>query len=420
MQIANIFRIAAIANEASTIYILPLLVYIFILPFTHTVAIRLVCLTAAFIFSLKINITQYPPKFPSKTALSLWIVICMLSVFWSISFQYSFGEFKNAVIYSMIAFATCFYSTTDIRVWNIFKNTMVLSLFTICIFGIVRFAHYHTWTITKSIGAGDERAFSTYLVIIFPILLTIIATYPKQSIIRHLTWVTIPMAAAAGFMTLNRMMWISVLAQSAIFIFLYAKKSSSRIFNRKAFLILTTSVCGLLIVCLVAVSQIRNRTGLLNTDKLVTSYIHSFRLRIWHYAFKRIAERPITGYGFGRGILRHDFIAHFNNNPLIWHAHNMVLNYALEAGVFGVLALLLLFGSLTRQFWRLYRSESRDVWLLGLLGLCLLAGVAIKAMTDDIIIREDALLLWSIFGMSLGLGGRLLARNGVDGGPKST
>jgi O-antigen ligase len=77
-------------------------------------------------------------------------------------------------------------------------------------------------------------------------------------------------------------------------------------------------------------------------------------------------------------------------------------------GVGGVLAILLLFWALAREFWLLYRSTNRDASLIGIAGLALLCGVIVKNMTDDFHVRHLALLFWALAGISLGYGRRLL------------
>jgi O-antigen ligase len=124
------------------------------------------------------------------------------------------------------------------------------------------------------------------------------------------------------------------------------------------------------------------------------------RVAIWAYAGGRIAERPLTGYGFGRGILRRDFREHFGN-PLHWHGHNMFVNHALEGGV-GLAAALALVGiAFVVAFAGLRSSTSRPIQLAGVLGIALITVCLVKIMTDDVLVRETSLLLWAALGATL-------------------
>ena len=50
---------------------------------------------------------------------------------------------------------------------------------------------------------------------------------------------------------------------------------------------------------------------------------------------ERLRERPIFGFGFGRGILQEDFREALGS-PLYWHGHDVFLNQALGMGVIGL------------------------------------------------------------------------------------
>jgi O-antigen ligase len=125
----------------------------------------------------------------------------------------------------------------------------------------------------------------------------------------------------------------------------------------------------------------------------------------------RIAESPAAGAGFGRGVLskaHRDLIP--ESNTQFWHAHNVFLNYGLEMGVPGMLALAWVFVSLLREYWRLYAGQDRVASLLGVAGLTLVAGMLLRNQVNDMFVRDEAILFWALNGMLLGLGRRLRSR----------
>ena len=85
----------------------------------------------------------------------------------------------------------------------------------------------------------------------------------------------------------------------------------------------------------------------------------------------------------------------------------MVIDYAMEAGVFGVVAIVALLLALGLQATRIYRDGQAAVWPLGAWTLTMLAGVLIKTATDDVLVRDGSLLFWSVIGMNFGLASRL-------------
>jgi O-antigen ligase len=377
---------------------IPAAVFLFILPFTHTVALRLVCLLFAGLVAAHDAWRNSWPPFPCKLPLICWAGVCVLSLIWTVNFNYSVNELTNEVGYSMVAFLGFFYLTRNSDVaWRFWRAAIVASCIVISFVAIGYLARLHDWPINGKIG--DRNAYSTYVVLVVPFLLLTLVQF--KSHLRSLIWIPVILVLATGYFTLNRMMWIVITAEILIFSGLLMHKIS---LSRKSFWIRTAAIAVLCVVFAAAFAkaiQMKSGDHRISAEELEEDLEVNPRPQIWLYAIERIAERPLLGYGFGRGILRGDFVNHFDGNDHIWHAHNMLLNYALETGVLGVAVLLLLAGCLLREFWKLYRAERRELWGIGAFGITLLAGAILKSLTDDIIIRENSLLFWSCVGMVL-------------------
>jgi O-antigen ligase len=119
----------------------------------------------------------------------------------------------------------------------------------------------------------------------------------------------------------------------------------------------------------------------------------------------RIAERPLTGAGFGRGAMRDSFRVEFGD-PTFWHAHNTVLNYGLALGVGGVILILAIFASVLGALIQTLRERDPEISLYALAAVAMLIGMFAKNLTDDLFIRQSALLYWAIAGMVLGASAR--------------
>ena len=376
-------------------------VFLFILPFTHTVAIRLLCLAIAATTVLVAWYRNPPPTPPCKAPLSFWFAVCFLASIWSIEPEYSWGEFKNEVVYALLAFFTFYYLTTSDRVWRIWRHVLISAFCLISLHAIVNYIRAGSWAVLGFVG--DRNAYSTYIIVSAPFVLLSLVQTRCHTTAGKWIWVTIPLALVSGFLTLNRIMWVTLMIEAAIFFFLYLRKSAvAAPAKRLARLAIIGTICALLTVQFFLVSYLKQHTPDMSVTQLEQSFSQDPRLRIWSYAAQRVAERPLTGYGYGRGILRKDFRTHFAD-PLHWHGHNMIVNSVIEAGPVGAVALVWLFAVFSLEFWKLYRTELRVTWELGAFGLALMLGVATKAMTDDILVRDNALLFWSLIGMSLGL-----------------
>jgi O-antigen ligase len=149
------------------------------------------------------------------------------------------------------------------------------------------------------------------------------------------------------------------------------------------------------------------------SSHIVNTFESSERYDIWRFWMARIAEKPLTGVGFGRDL---PHFAYADMKPREWHAlmfahaHNVLLDYALQLGVIGLAAFMFLLGALVHRFWRLYRSPLEEASLIGICGITTVIAMLSKNMTDDLFWRGDALLFWALMGILLGYGIRLVGR----------
>jgi O-antigen ligase len=131
------------------------------------------------------------------------------------------------------------------------------------------------------------------------------------------------------------------------------------------------------------------------------------RLTLWPVVLDRVAQKPLTGYGFGRGIERGTLREEAGESQL-WHAHNLFLDLMLQTGLPGVLFFAFLLLALAREGWRCAREAEPAAAALGMALLGVLAGMVIRNLTDTLLVRQNALLFWGVMGVLLAWGGRRL------------
>jgi O-antigen ligase len=132
------------------------------------------------------------------------------------------------------------------------------------------------------------------------------------------------------------------------------------------------------------------------------------RPAIWEFAWQRIMSHPWSGTGYGNLLNHQDYVNAFPDRG-IWHPHNLLLAYAEQAGVLAALAIAAVFAALFREYWLLYRSDERYVSAVGIAGLTMLIGVVAENVINMFLVRECALLFWSLNGALLGYGRRAMA-----------
>lgn len=382
----------------------PASIFLFILPFTHTVALRLSSLAIAAVITFITWRTRPTPPISFKLPLLLWAGMALLSLSWALDPAYTLGEIKNEIGYTMLAFFTFYSLTQGEREWKLWNRVLILGFLVISASGISAYwlAHGNWVTNGPHGGVGD---YSTYLIFILPFILMLAV---KNSLTRfpgNLNWLLLPILLVGGYLTLNRAFWPALLAATATFIFLYHFRTHPLQISKR------TLVIFILLGTLAAVpfiAVVKHKVIITESNRVIpeTTIQGDPRIPLWKFAFENIRDHPLTGAGFGRGALRQTLKSHFNNRQQLWHAHNLFLNYAVQMGVGGLLAIMLLFLAIGKEFWKLYRSTKPDISLIGIVGLALLSGVIAKNMTDDFFVRQHALLFWALVGMCLGYGKR--------------
>ena len=129
------------------------------------------------------------------------------------------------------------------------------------------------------------------------------------------------------------------------------------------------------------------------------------RQLIWAAAINAIRERPFAGYGYALEAANDAVasrLADVGMQRVFRHAHNVVLNHAVQMGVPGALMIVLLFIGLAHAFWS-RRRHSAMATALASCGLMLVVGFVLRNMTDDFFHRHAALLFGALVGMLLAL-----------------
>lgn len=387
-------------------YLLPAAMLLLILPLNHLMALRLTMLFlaagAATIYIIREPISPIPLKLP----LALWIGAALLSLFWSSDPWFSLNEFKAEIGYGMIAFLTFFSITRAHNVFDRWVNVLLISLGMTFIFAMVAKWHDHLhpmdWHWLHGVGT-----YSTYLVTIFPFL--IFALFRQQSSLsRFLVILMLPLFLLVGFISLNTTFWIATMIMSLVFFTLWRHQKSGAFGVRKFFLaLLLIFVAGsALLLTFIKYKYAPNQPVTIENVVLRQAKADD-RLDIWRFWLERLKERPLTGVGFGRDAPHYAYLSQIpaDRNPVSYaHAHNLFIDYGLQMGIPGIMTLLFLIASISREFWKFFRSGNEELRLIGICGITLVVGVLTKNMTDDFFWRGNSLLFWTLVGISLGYG----------------
>ena len=386
-------------GRTARLAVVPATIFLFVLPITHTVAIRTVALGLVMACAGYVWWRERPPLPPRSLliAMAAWAGVAAATLLWTIDFEYSQGEFRNEVLYTLAAFLAFYALTPDEGRWRWWVRVLVLSAALIAVYAFVNFIRYWDWYTRAYVG--DRNAFSTYATLVTPVLLSVVLDRGSATKWRIAGGVALALTLGAGALTQNRMMWLALLIAALVLMAARLRWRSATARTRAAALaaVLALGVAGG--AQLAAVSG--QKTLAPRGAELSTQIERDPRRQIWAYSVERVAERPWLGYGYGRGILRKDFRAKFEGNLLNWHGHNLFLNTAMGGGAVLVAVLVALLATLAIALGR----DAREYRPCAI-ALAVLAAGIVKSLTDDVLIRENSLLLWALAGMALGIAAR--------------
>jgi O-antigen ligase len=118
------------------------------------------------------------------------------------------------------------------------------------------------------------------------------------------------------------------------------------------------------------------------------------RIGHWNRVLDIVHERPIYGLGFGKNLLGKVYPELMEENEHLEHAHNLVLDYAVMAGIPGALVILVLFISFMNYFVRHFKANP----VLASVAIIIISAVFLKNMSDNFFGRDQSLIFWSLIG----------------------
>ena len=371
--------------------LLPLAVFLFILPFPGTVSLRLLSLGAGLILCAWIWRSEGFPQIPAPLALLFWLGCASFSLISAVDLVYSLGEIKNEIGYAMAAYLS-FLSLTRTRAA---AGYLLMAL----ILGSLVLAASALWEFVRSDStwwnefglAGGSGSYTTYLLALLPALLwagSVLRHRHRWSLIAGLIALQLMVAALAG----QRGFWLAFALQALVALYLLRARGFIAISAARMRALGLTAV----VLCVLAIAGAGVKRDTL-------AWTQDPRIGTWPGVAERIAEHPLVGKGFGRETMKKAYPDLLPRNyPGIVHAHNLFLNYGIEMALPGMIAIALLFFALLRKFWELSRAGDRVVAMAGICGVLLVIGVVVRNLTNDFFLRDLALLFWSIAGMLLG------------------
>jgi len=385
---------------------LPFVVFLFILPFRGTVALRLLCLSAAIVIAVSLWRRLDTPRIPCKPALFAWAGLALLSLGYAVDPAYSLGEIKNELGYTMTAFVA-FFAMTNSRAKLLLWMLAVLSAITvISIWALVIWQGRGSWD--DSAGHGGVGSFASLAIAVAP--LAVVAWRSLEGRARFGLVAVCALALLAVVASQQRIVWMAWGVQVAVTL---ALLSYSRILQWRPYLL--ALIMGASLAAAGAATLIIHGQKVDESPVEYYDLSNDFRLEQWGRIMDRIQDKPLSGAGFGREAMKKahpDLVPTTAPMSLLWHPHNVFLTYGVAMGFPGMLVLLLVFAALIATYARHLRAASVEQRMIAIAGIAIIIGIVVRNLTNDLFLRDGALMFWALNGALLGY----LARQSRDGG----
>ncbi|HUP96972.1 MAG TPA: O-antigen ligase family protein [Usitatibacter sp.] len=338
-------------------------------------------------------------------AFTTWCVLAAASLAWSENRGYTLGELKSEILYPAMALAI-FYAAAAIAPmrWRLWWRALLAGS-AVMLAGLL-LQEVLPFALSRHSVVEQRGPWSTHLVLVAPLLF--VFAWPPPWGEGRPPWmqaVALAVLLLAAWQTQNRVMWVALGLQLLLAMALWRTLPAMEPTRLRDLRRLTIAAAAIVAVAFAAALFERNERFFGENAPMSTSFERDLRPRIWSKGVEQWRAAPLVGHGFGREIAAPAFVPltpHVADHPEIRHAHNTFLDVAVSLGVVGVFTLVVLLGSLVREY-ALYLRRP-DVAPFGVLGLTLIAGFLVKNLTDDFMYRHNALVFWSLNGMLLGLG----------------
>ena len=341
-----------------------------------------------------------------------WCAWSIASLSWSINPDYSASELKREIGWTLLAIAAFYVSAQSARAWRILQVSAVTAFAFYAALALGLALSPSGWDPSRwHSGVGP---YATHLVLIAPLLLTLLAAPPIGYGARTATAATglalLLLLLTTARLTDNRMVWIALTATFAAASGCAAWRWHSAL-TRTPLRWLAPLFALLLVLGVVFVDVVHERaqTDFPPQTPVAQSLVEDPRVPLWERAAQLVRERPLAGYGFGRGIVAEQLKGAAGNPPL-WHAHNVFVAQALQTGLVGVMLFAALLALVCARFVRYLRHGDDALAVIGIVGVSLLFGFLFKNLTDDFLFRSNAKEFWALLAMLVGFGTRLEQR----------
>lgn len=358
--------------------------YLFVLPFGHVTALRSIALALALTAAVGLWASRAPRLIPLLPVFAVWLAAAALSLFTTRDLDASLSAISSDVLRSFLVFFVFYTLTLHLPAYRTWVAATALGFALLSGLAVVSFLEHGKWVSYYVPLLGD---FATSAVTVLPLLAGYVVLAPRDRRLAAIVVVALAAILAGGYVTFSRAFWLSMICGTGLAALLYVRRSS-RLDARWSAVAVLVSIAALALAAFVSSQRGRDLTHF------------DDRLPIYTAVAKKIVTNPLTGTGYGHETDKPWYEAVLPGTS-IFHPHNVVLSYLDQMGVFGLIALVAIFGMPTFVFARHLGDASREAGIAAACGLVLLAIVFVKNTLDYFFLKQNLWLFFAHLGIYL-------------------
>jgi len=357
--------------------------YLSVLPIGHVTALRSIAFVLAVIAAIALWSAPSRRLTPMFAAFGVWFLAACLSLLTTRDIAVSLEAIEKEVLRSLFVFLVFYMLTRRLVAYDIWVAATAVGFLVVSALAIGNFLAYGEWRAHYVPLLGD---YATSAITVLPLL-------GGYIIFTRRHWATTLLAIfatagilVAGYLTMSRAFWLVLICGIFLAVVLDAV-GVGRVRKRSLVLFGAACIAGLILAAMVAAQR----------GAPLLSFEH--RAPIYSVVTDKIPQNPLTGTGYGHETDRAWYAAAL---PGFTHPHNIVLSYLDQMGLFGIVALLMIFCAPAFVLAGALRAPRPEVRAAAICGLVLLACVLVKNSFDYFFVRHNLWLMFAHLGIYFG------------------
>lgn len=369
------------------------MVIIFILPFAHTMTLRLAVIFIPVLFWLLDAIINRRLAF-KRTALDIPVLFLLLwgllSTIFSVDVKYSLKEYRGDMV---IGFLLLFSSINNIEKNKVEKiiDALMIGVVIVCLYGALEYSGIAGQMKMKGRADSftpDSQYFSTYIILVLPVILYRLRMAVGS--IKYLYLLIVSLVLVSLGLSFTKGAWIVGFIELVIW---------GLFIDRKILLMLLAAI----IIGVIGLSL--SPTNRFFKKSFMEQYRDSDSVRItfWKFGIIHLKDSPVFGIGYGRKNFATVYPEFFKKDIQHFHTHNTFLNIGLELGIPGLIVLLWLFWAILKSLWKDWKDKLNENGILSFAIFVSVVGFLVRIQLDHLLVDEMALMLWLLIGIGFAI-----------------